>query len=116
MTTDLECTWRCSLDQPESIASFGEGAYGETRAPHLICIRRRRLGGRGSGTSAAAELRTTLRLKPRDAIAHYSLGLVRERKGDGQGALEQFRAAYDLQPDNPDFRSRYERLGREVKR
>lgn len=50
------------------------------------------------------------RLKSEDAVAHYSLGLALEAKADPQSALQEYRAAYQLDPKNTDYRQAYERL------
>jgi hypothetical protein len=43
-------------------------------------------------------------------LAHFGIGIAPEVKGDRQGAQEEFRAAYELNPQNPDYRKAYERL------
>ena len=50
------------------------------------------------------------RLKSEDAVAHYSLGLALEAKADSQGALQEYRAAYEFDPKATDYREAYERL------
>jgi Flp pilus assembly protein TadD len=57
-----------------------------------------------------AEYRQALRLNPNDAGAHYLLGYALERKRNSQEALQQYRAAYQLNPLDSDYRKAYERL------
>jgi Flp pilus assembly protein TadD len=47
-------------------------------------------------------------------MAHNSLGVALDQRGDRRGALEEFRAAYMLDPKNAFFKQNYERLLREV--
>jgi Flp pilus assembly protein TadD len=42
--------------------------------------------------------RIVLRLNPNNALAHNDLGFALEKKGDRQGALEEYRAATTLDP------------------
>jgi tetratricopeptide (TPR) repeat protein len=64
--------------------------------------------------AAVEEERQALRLNPNSAFAHYHLGVAIEKKGDQQGALQEFRAAYELDPQNPAYRKAYQRLVHEV--
>jgi Flp pilus assembly protein TadD len=43
-------------------------------------------------------------------LAHCTLGFVLENKGDRRGALEEYRAAYMLDPKDPTYKQDYERL------
>jgi tetratricopeptide (TPR) repeat protein len=47
--------------------------------------------------------------------AHFNLGLALEQKGDSRGALEEYRAAYKLDPKDADYKQNYERLLRQIK-
>lgn len=58
--------------------------------------------------------REALRLDPNNELAHAYLGLVLEKRGNRQGALEEYRAAYMLRPQIAEFKDEYERLLREV--
>ena len=59
---------------------------------------------------AIAEYREALRLNPNLAEAHNNLGVALERKGDRQGALEEYRAAYTRDPEDATNRQNYLRL------
>jgi Flp pilus assembly protein TadD len=61
-----------------------------------------------------AEEREALRLNPNNSSAHFCLGFALERKGDRQGALEEYRAAYILDPKNATYKRDYERLLQQV--
>lgn len=62
-----------------------------------------------------AEYREAIRINPKNAPAHYGLGKrLRFDKGDQQGALEQFRLAYSLDPTNEAYKDNYEGLAREL--
>ncbi|MGD1154310.1 MAG: hypothetical protein ABSA41_00605 [Terriglobia bacterium] len=69
-----------------------------------------RIGARQSRGGEIAEAREVLRLNPNNGLAHFGIGIAPEVKGDRQGAQEEFRAAYELNPQNPDYRKAYERL------
>ncbi len=43
-------------------------------------------------------------------LAHANLGVALEQKGDLRGALEEYRAAYMLDPKNMTYKANYERL------
>ncbi len=59
---------------------------------------------------ASAAAHEALRLNPNSALAHSILGAAEERKGDRAAALEDYRAAYNLDPANVQFKEAYERL------
>jgi tetratricopeptide (TPR) repeat protein len=63
---------------------------------------------------AAAEEREALRLNPNNDFAHYVLGAVLEQKHNPQEALQEYRAAYELNPKNADYQKAYERLVKQV--
>ena len=60
------------------------------------------------------EFRDALRLNPNNDMAHFGLGLALEKNGDRRGALEEFRAAYMLDPKNALYKRDYERLLQKV--
>jgi Flp pilus assembly protein TadD len=64
---------------------------------------------------AIAEQREVLRLEPNDSPAHFLIGLLLEEKHDQRGALEEYRAAYTLDPKNPKYEKAYEKLARKAK-
>ncbi len=64
--------------------------------------------GRSDEAIAAAE--EWLRLDPQDADAHYESGRALLSKGDQQQALEEFRKAYELEPDNDGYKTAYQEL------
>ncbi len=66
---------------------------------------------RGDAAGAAAEFRASVRLQAKDANAHFNLAQVLE-KTDPQAALEEYRMASTLAPDNAAFKARYEQLQR----
>ena len=63
-----------------------------------------------------AEEREALRLNPNNGLAHDALGVGLEKKGDRQGALEEYRAALTLDPNNSIFKQNYERVLQQVNR
>ena len=65
---------------------------------------------------AIREEREALRLDPNAASAHFGLGLGLEHKGDLRGALDQYNAAQNLDPQNKDYSLNYERLSRQINR
>lgn len=64
---------------------------------------------RGDVAGATAELRASARLQPTDATVHFNLAQALE-KTDPKAALEEYRTASSLAPDNAAFKARYERL------
>jgi tetratricopeptide (TPR) repeat protein len=54
--------------------------------------------------------RQRLRLVPDDARAHANLGVALEKKGERRSALEEYHAAYVLDPKNATYKQNYERL------
>ena len=68
------------------------------------------LGQQKKWDEAATAAREALRLNPSSGLAHSFLGLALEMKGDRQGALEEYRAAYTLDPNNAQFKQAYDRL------
>jgi tetratricopeptide (TPR) repeat protein len=58
----------------------------------------------------ATAAREAVRLNSSSALAHSILGLALENKGDRKGALEEYRAAYTLDPNNVQFKQAYDRL------
>ncbi len=62
---------------------------------------------------AIAEYREALRLYPNDANTHNNLGVALE-EADRWGALEEYHAAYTLDPKNALYKRNYERLLRQV--
>ena len=59
---------------------------------------------------AAPEEREALRLNANNAVAHNNLGVALEQKGDLRGALEEYRAAFILDPKDTKYKQNYERL------
>jgi Flp pilus assembly protein TadD len=53
---------------------------------------------------------------PNNAWYHNMLGWALESKGDPQGALQEYRAAYLLLPSEAGIRANYERLLNQVKK
>jgi Flp pilus assembly protein TadD len=70
---------------------------------------------KGDWDGQIAEEHEALRLDPKDAWAHYALGVALEHKGDWRGALEEIRAAYELNPREPLYRKNYEYLVKEMR-
>jgi tetratricopeptide (TPR) repeat protein len=66
--------------------------------------KKRRLGWCDDGIPRGAAL------EPTNTLAHANLGIALERKGNLQGALEEYRAAYMLDPKNATYKQNYERL------
>jgi Flp pilus assembly protein TadD len=64
---------------------------------------------KGDWDGVIAEYREVLRLNPNDDAAHYWLGAALEQK-----ALQEYRAAYELKPLNPNYRKACERLAKET--
>ena len=64
---------------------------------------------RGDAAGAAAEMRASVRLQPTDATAHFNMAQVLE-KTDPKAALEEYRMASTLAPDNAAFKARYQQL------
>jgi Tfp pilus assembly protein PilF len=60
-------------------------------------------------------LRESLRLDPKNHLAHFNLGGALERKGDLQGALIEYRAAHTLDPNDGDYKQAYEGLLKKIK-
>jgi tetratricopeptide (TPR) repeat protein len=56
-----------------------------------------------------------LRLNPSNALAHFCLGDAFEHKHNLTAALEQYRAAYELNPRDPSYRKKYEHLLKETR-
>ena len=42
--------------------------------------------------------------------AYFNLGVDYERKGDRASALQQYRVAYEIEPQNQNFKTAYERM------
>ncbi len=66
---------------------------------------------RGDLAGATAELRASARLQPKDATVHFNLAQALE-KADPKAALDEYRMASTLAPDNAAFKTRYERAER----
>jgi VWFA-related protein len=62
---------------------------------------------RGDLAGATAELRASAQLQPKDAAVHFNLAQALE-KADTKAALDEYRLASTLAPDNAVFRARYE--------
>jgi tetratricopeptide (TPR) repeat protein len=69
---------------------------------------------RGDVAGATAELRASAQLQPKDATVHFNLAQALE-KSDPKAALDEYRTASALAPDNAAFKARYERLERASK-
>ncbi len=61
----------------------------------------RALESSGQTREAVEEYRTTLKLRPTDAVTHYSLARVLENSGRVQEAIVHYRQAAQAQPDMP---------------
>jgi Flp pilus assembly protein TadD len=68
------------------------------------------LAQKGDRDGAIAEYRDVLQLNPNDPLTHYNLGMALERTRKRQEALQEYRAAYELAPQNSDYRNAYEQL------
>jgi VWFA-related protein len=66
---------------------------------------------RGDAAGAAAELRASVQLQPQDATVHFNLAKVLE-KSDPKAALEEYRMASTLAPDDAAIKARYEQFER----
>jgi VWFA-related protein len=66
---------------------------------------------RGDVAGAVAELRASLQLQPKDAIVHFNLARVLE-KVDAKSALDEYRVASTLAPDNAAIKVGYEQFER----
>ena len=88
-----------------------EGAAAESRAGAEIAKRKnseqaalfatnsgRRLFNAGDLDGAISQFRSAIESVPGYAPAHYQLALALQRKGDKQGALQEFKTAADLDP------------------
>lgn len=64
---------------------------------------------------ARAEMLEAIRHKPDDADAHNGLGYSLEKLGDVDQALQQYRTATHLEPDDPEYLKHYlEALGKQA--
>ncbi len=70
------------------------------------------MGGQLDG--AIAELREAVRLNPNYAFAHAELGWALENRGLRREALEEYRRANQLDPNDADAKSKYERLSKQL--
>jgi Flp pilus assembly protein TadD len=61
------------------------------------------------------DLKEVVRLGPNNDYAHYQLGTMLEKTHNRKEAFEEYRAAYKLKPENPDYQKAYERLLKHVK-
>ena len=88
-----------------------EGSAAESRAGAEIAKRKtseqaalfatnsgRRLFNAGDLDGAISQFRSAIESVPGYAPAHYQLALALQRKGDKQGALQEFKTAADLDP------------------
>ena len=84
--------------------------------PSKVCMGRKpfRLWKRVTGMWQSRELREAQQLDPKDANVHDSIGFALESKGDVRGALEEYRAAYMLDPKNATYKQNYDRLLQQV--
>jgi Flp pilus assembly protein TadD len=71
------------------------------------------LENKGDLDAGITELRIALRLNPKNAMAHYRLGIGLTAKGGRREALPEFRRACELEPNNPTFRQGLERALKE---
>jgi len=67
---------------------------------------------RGLVPDAITELRLGVQFQPKDATVHYNLAQALEKTGDRKGALDEYRTASTLAPDNARFKERYEQFER----
>jgi tetratricopeptide (TPR) repeat protein len=65
---------------------------------------------RGALNAAIDEFSEAIRLRPDYAAAHFNLGRSLARTGKLQQALAHFRTSWELDPQNLNFLSEYERL------
>jgi tetratricopeptide (TPR) repeat protein len=56
---------------------------------------------------ARVEMIEAIRHDQTDADAHNGLGYALEKLGDIDGALKEYRTAYNLEPDDPSYRTHY---------
>jgi VWFA-related protein len=107
----LAATLRETGDSTGAEAELREGlkrAPGFGPAHNLLGIL---LFKRGDVAGAAAELRVSAQLQPMDAAAHFNLAQVLE-KVDPKAALEEYRNASTLAPENAAVKARYEQFQR----
>ncbi|HEY9786873.1 MAG TPA: tetratricopeptide repeat protein [Candidatus Obscuribacterales bacterium] len=57
------------------------------------------------GNEATEKFEQVLRLDPRNAEAHFSMGIIYEAAGNFAEALASYRKAYDIQPANKDYKA-----------
>ena len=70
----------------------------------------RLLEQQGDRSAAQNEFADAIRLRPDYATAHFSLARVLEGSGKLRDALAHFRTSWELDPQNMDSLSAYERL------
>ncbi len=69
---------------------------------------------RGDAAGAAAELRASVQLQPKDPTVHMNLAKVLE-KADPPAAVEEYRVASTLAPDDAAIKARYEQFAASAK-
>ena len=65
----------------------------------------------GRFEEAEKSLREACRLNPADGIARYNLALLLIQRGDIEAALEQLQIALEINPDDADAGTLYEKIG-----
>jgi Flp pilus assembly protein TadD len=60
------------------------------------------------------EFREALRLNPNDFHAHFYVGVELESMGDRDGALKEYREAYELNSKDSSYKEAYDRLLQQV--
>lgn len=65
----------------------------------------------GRGDEAIPYLKNAINLEPRDAEARVNLAAILAARGDEMGAIDLFRQAVDLKPNDPSFASARYNLG-----
>jgi len=65
---------------------------------------------KGDWKGEVSEAREAVRLKPNSASAHFLHGSALEQRHNYREALQEYRTAYELDPQGPDYRKAYEHL------
>ena len=60
---------------------------------------------------AMSDINRSLELNPENPAAFYVRGLLFEAAGDSENARRDYLRAYEISPDNKEFRDRAEALG-----
>jgi Flp pilus assembly protein TadD len=74
------------------------------------------LRNKGDAAGALAAFRGAVRVKPDSPVAHNNLGFALEEKGELQAALDQYRLAMQLNPQDQAIRTNFERVNHRLQR